>query len=80
VPQKCIVQNQCHNKCDNDGRTKKYIEYVVELHPPPRNPCEFQNYGKQKGTIIEKKPIHDDLESCKFYPMCMCMDGAMVSS
>jgi hypothetical protein len=42
MPGKCVVQNTCHKKCDNDGRTK----YVVELHHP-KNQCEFKNGGNK---------------------------------
>lgn len=33
MPRKGMVQKRCHNNCDNDWRTKKYIENIVELHP-----------------------------------------------
>jgi hypothetical protein len=36
MPRKGMVQKRCHNHCDNDRRTKKYIENIVELHPPPQ--------------------------------------------
>jgi hypothetical protein len=36
MPRKGVVQKRCHNNCDNDRRTKKYIENIVELHPSPQ--------------------------------------------
>jgi hypothetical protein len=36
MPREGMVQKRCHNNCDNDWRTKKYIENIVELHPPPQ--------------------------------------------
>ncbi len=36
MPRKGMVQKRCHNNCDNDRRTKKYIENIVELHPSPQ--------------------------------------------
>jgi hypothetical protein len=30
MPRKGMVQKRCHNHCDNNRRTKKYIENIVE--------------------------------------------------